>query len=147
MIDNFSRMDHSDVEEILDQSFMQRNDWTFEENQDDEDWTVVFDEEESRNDTIREWLSNCTHMQMTAACCIGNAYHSINIAFVLARLMENYEGDKLKQKFIHLARQIAESSVYGPAEDIIGDFTTFELYYGIHLNEEGIIINEELDDA
>lgn len=146
MIDNFSRMDHSDVEEILDQSFMQRNDWTFEENQDDESWTAVFGEEESRNDIIREWLSNCTHMQLTAACCIGNAYHSINIAFVLARLMENYEGDKLKQKFIHLARQIAESSVYGPAEDIIGDFTTFELYYGIHLNEEGKIINEELDD-
>lgn len=146
MIDNFSRMEHSDVEEILDQSFMQRSDWTFEENQDDEGWTAIFGEEVNRNNTIRAWLSKCTHMQMTAACCIGNAYHSINIAFVVARLMENYEGNKLKQKFSHLARQIAENSVYGPAEDIIGDFSTFELYYGIHLNEDGKIINEDLKD-
>ena len=145
MIDNFSMMEHSTVEKILDQSFMQKSDWTFDENQDDEDWTEIFGEEENRNNTIREWLSKCTHMQMTAACCIGNAYHSINIAFVLARLMENHEGNKLKQKFSHLAGQIAENSFYGPAEDILVDFTTFELYYGIHLKENGKIINEECE--
>lgn len=53
---------------------------------------------------------------------------------------------KHEQKFSQPARQIVENSVYGPAEDIIGDFSTFELYYGIHLNEDGKIINEDLTD-
>ncbi len=146
MIDNFSRMDHSEVESMLDQCFLQCQDWTFDDNQDDDDWTVVFGEEDERKATIREWLSNCTHMQMTAACCIGNAYHSINIAFVLARLMENFDGNKLNQRFKSLAGLIANNSIYGPAEDIIGVFKTFELYYGIHLEEEGSIIHEKIED-
>ena len=146
MIDNFSQMEHAEVEDVLDQSFLQKQDWTFIENQDNGDWTKLFGERGERNATIRKWLSNCTHMQMTAACCIGNAYYSINIAFVLARLLENYEGSKLEYKINQLAKFIAENSFYGPVEDIVNDFKTFELYYGIHLEEYGPIIHEEIEE-
>ena len=142
MIDNFSRMDHSYVEAILDQSFMQRPDWTLKDNQEVEEWTDVFGKGEERNALIREWLSKCTHMQMTAACCIGNAYNSINVAFVLARLMEDFEGCGRAEEFNALASLIEDYSFYGPFEDNVVDFKTFELYYGIHLKEDGPIIHD-----
>lgn len=145
MVENFSKMAHSEVETVLDTSFLQKPDWTFDIAQDDATWADLFGEENKRKDAIREWLSKSTHMQMSAACCIGNAYFSLNIAFILARLMENFEGRKLHREFIRLAKLIAENSDYGPVNDIVEVFKTFELYYGIPLYEEGPIINEKIE--
>lgn len=142
MVENFARMEHSEVESMLDACFMQKNDWTYDCCQ-EEEWKNIFGRQTERVKDIREWLSKCTHMQMTAACCIGNAYHSINVAYVLASIMEKYIGKERKNQFRILADIIAENSFYGPASDMVNDFANFDLYYGIHLNEDGPIINDE----
>lgn len=144
MIDNFMKMKHEEVEGILDQSFLRKNDWTLDGDIDDEKWLAIFGESETRKQEIREWLSKCTHMQMTAACCIGNAHHSLNIAYVVAQYMENYEGGQLDQQLRKLASRIGQYSMYAEAEDMMVDFETFKLYYGIHLETDGAIINKEL---
>ena len=137
ILDNFSQMEHEQVEKMLDECFIQKYDWTY-----DTDYDEVFGDKEERIAAIRQWLSKCTHMQMTAACCIGNAYHSLNIAFVLAVLMENYSGKALRKQFKALAEIV--NSRNDDLDSILNVFETFNLYYGIHNEEYGAIINAEI---
>lgn len=137
MVDNFAVMEHEQVEAMLDECFLQKADWTFGADYDD-----VFGNEDERIEEIREWLSKCTHMQLTAACCIGNAYHSINVAYVLARLRENCNGRLLRSKMLKLIKIVEENSMYDDADSIMRAFATFQLYYGIHFDEKGTIINK-----
>ena len=139
MVENFSRMDHEDVERLLEQSFLLRYDWTFSVRTSGTKWAPFFGKQDKRLGQIKEWLSKCTHMQMTAACCIGNAYHSINMSFVLALLMETYSGEERESAFEELADFVSERSEYYATVD---DFKTFELYYGIHLEEYGPLLEE-----
>ena len=138
MVDNFVVMEHEQVEVILDECFMQKAEWTFGADCDD-----IFGDEDERIEEIRAWLSKCTHMQMTAACCIGNAYHSINVAYVLALLMENSSGRLLRRQMIKLAKIVEENAMYDDVDSIMRVFDTFQLYYGIHFEEVGAIINKE----
>lgn len=142
MMDNFVKMDHEEVEDILDHCFIQKPDWTFSVGRENNECVRLFGTEKDRPLEIKTWLSKCTHMQMTAACCIGNTYHSINIAFVLAALMENYSGMELQRQFKYLAELLDNNFFYGPTEDFVEVFNTFCLYYGIHLQEDGAIINQ-----
>jgi hypothetical protein len=139
MIDNFASIKHTQIEEMLDESFLQAYDWTYAVGRND-----IFGDIEERIPMIRKWLSKCTHMQMTAVCCIGNAYHSINIAFVLAALMEHYSGKALRKQFKALAEIVEENALYDDLDNIMKVFDTFNLYYGIHNEEEGSIISVEL---
>lgn len=138
MIDNFIKMEHEQVEQMLNECFMKKHDWTFDIDEE------VFGDSEERVEAIRTWLSKCTHMQMTAACCIGNAYHSINIAYVLAALLENYSGKALRKQFKALAAIVEDNDFYDDIDSIMGVFDTFKLYYGIHNDENGAIINQAL---
>lgn len=140
MIDNFAQMEHERVESVLEQSFLRQSEWTFSDFFADDQWIAIFGERNSRVKAIRNWLSKCTHMQMTAACCIGNAYYSINLAYVFASMLEQYSGALLDQKFTNLAELIDKNTIYGPVEALLRDFDTFKLYYGIHLEEKGSII-------
>lgn len=142
LCENFIKMEHEEIEEMLDECFLQEYDWTFEYVS-DEKWKSLFGEMYEREPAIRNWLSKCTHMQMTAACCIGNAYHSLNVAFVLANLMENFTENERKKQFEILAKLMEKKSLYGPASNILKDFENFNLYYGIHLDEKGPIINNK----
>ena len=139
MIDNFVKMKHKQVERMLDECFMQKYDWTYDIS--DPGSANIFGKPKERTAKIRAWLAKCTHMQMTAACCIGNAYYSINLAYVLAVLVEAYEGEELNKQLKALAAIVEEYSVYGDDfENILIAFETFVLYYGIHLAENGYII-------
>ena len=137
MVDNFSQMKHEKVEAVLDECFLQKYDWTY-----DSGYEEVFGDLEIRASEIREWLSECTHMQMTAACCIGNAYHSINVAYVLAHIIENCSGSLLQEQLQLLAEIVEENSMFADIESILRVFSTFQLYYGIHYEEDGPIINK-----
>lgn len=136
MVENFARMEHRDVENVLIDSFINRYDWTYTVDLDHE-WGELFGERDTRESEIMEWLKKITHMQMTAACCIGNAYHTINISYILAIIMEKYDGEKRYEMFEELSEIINDNSDYFANVD---DFKTFELYYGIHLKEEGHVI-------
>ena len=144
-IDNFAPMGHARVEQILASSFLRTVDWTCKE-QHGAEWKKAFGKWSNRQEQIQEWLSKATIMQMTAACCIGNAYHSINLALTLAIIMEKYAGDERHAAFEALAELIEDNSFYGPKSDMMNDFKTFELYYGIHLDEEGRILDDIIDN-
>ena len=135
-IDNFSRMGHDNVVNALLQSFFRSPDWTCEEMQ-GEAWSEVFGDWEERTEPILQWMQKATVMQLTAACCIANAYESINLPFVLAYILENYSGEERKNKLDFVAEMVASTRHYGTFTDIKRDFETFEFYYGIHLEEEG----------
>lgn len=79
MIDNIAGMSHSNIENVLLQSFMQAPDWTFSGDCNDEKWEIIFGHWNTRKKQIEKWLEKCTKMQLTAICCIGNAYHTLKI--------------------------------------------------------------------
>lgn len=139
MMDNFVTMNHEQIETMLDECFLKKRDWTYRS-----DHSEIFGCIKERNPAIRDWLSKCTHMQLTAACCIGNAYHSINIAYVLATLLENYTEKTLSEQFKALAEIVEKNSMYDDFNSILQVFDTFNLYYGIHNEEDGAIINTKL---
>ena len=138
-VENFSKMPPKQVEDILADSFVNRYDWTYTVNAAGTKWEAIWGQRGVREKEIMEWLSKITQMQMTAACCIGNAYHSINVAYVLAVIMESYNGEARDAMFNELAIFIRKNSEYFANVD---DFKTFELYYGIHLTEKGNVITK-----
>ncbi len=139
MVENFSVMKHEDLEKLLYDSFLARDDWTYKFNQSDSDWVRIFGSQEIRIKTIQEWLKKCTHMQMTAACCIGNAYRSLNLSYVMAAIMENYDRSEQTTVMQTIAKKV--SPLLYSVDEIVKDFDTFQLYYGIHLKEKGKIVN------
>ena len=141
MVQNFLKMTHKEVEDMLISCFLQKHDWTFDKY--DDLWFSAFGEKDTRNKKIKEWLSKCTHMQMTAACCIGNAYDSINLSYVLAVLVESYSGAELRKQMKQLAQMINDNYGVAPINDIINDFNNFNLYYGIHFKEHGPTLDGE----
>ena len=146
LLDAFLDMEHSEVETVLEQSFLSGNDWSFIPNDTVPRWEKLFGKMNEREASIKSWLSKCSYMQMTAACCIGNALSSINVAYVLALIMENYTGASRKHEFSKLIEMINADSIFGSDEDVEEIFKTFELYYGIHLDEDGPLLNIKIDD-
>ena len=53
-----------------------------------------------------------------------------------------YDDVLLEEKFIELARILKNCGADGSLEDIVNEFKTFKLYYGIHLKENGKVINK-----
>ena len=137
MVDNFYPMQHEQVVAMLNECFLQKYDWTY-----DFGYEKVFGDSKTRVAEIKEWLSECTHMQMTAACCIGNAYHSINVAYVLALIMENCNESLWEEQFQLLAEMLEKHSMFDDVESILRVLDTFRFYYGIHFEEDGPIINK-----
>lgn len=72
-------------------------------------------------------------------CCF-----SLNMAFSMAKVLEQNPGESRRtamENFSDLAAQGTGVAGMGSAFDIMQDFDTFELYYGIHLEEDGNIIS------
>ena len=139
MVENFSKMQHKQVEAVLADSFVNRYDWTYTVDMKGTKWETIWGKRGVRETEIMAWLGKITHMQMTAACCIGNAYHTINVAYMLATIMEDYTGAEREAMFEELADIVGENSEFFASVD---DFRNFELYYGIHLNENGKVIHQ-----
>ena len=116
MVENFSKMTHEAVEKVLIDSFINRYDWTYNVDVEDTDFESIWGERGEREEEIMEWLTKITHLQMTAACCIGNAYHSLNLAYIMAIIMETYdEGDERDKKFSELVSIVNDNSDYSIA--------------------------------
>ena len=145
MIDNFAPMGHESVEQIMTNSFLTHVDWTCIERY-GTDWARIFGNWNERKKYIEQWLSKATLMQMTAACCIGNAYESLNLSLVLARVLEKYKGEERTEKLRKVAGLLAGTNQFGSCDTIYSDFKTFELYYGIHLSENGAILDTIMPD-
>lgn len=147
IIDYVSEMDKSEVLEALDGFLDNGNDWTFTRNQEKEKWVNLFGEPVARKTSIRNWLPRCTHMQLNAVNVIAKVFGSINIAYVLACLMEKYKGTQLDKEFYRYACFIYDNWDCGDSEDFYNDFKTFQLCYGIHLESNGPIIVGKISGA
>ncbi|NLT46233.1 MAG: hypothetical protein GXX80_12085 [Thermotogaceae bacterium] len=145
MLDSFCCLEHDEVKEILVSCFLKKHDWTCQVDH-GEDWLKAFGKWRVRKNLIHKWLEKATHMQMTAACCIGNAYNSLNLALTLAIIMEKNSGVQREIALEALADLLSEDLSCGDKSEIIDVFRTFELYYGIHLDENGPILGT-LDDS
>lgn len=138
-VEYFSNMDHTEIEAELEKSFLNKSDWTYVVKR------SIFGEEKSRKKDIKKWLTNCTKLQLTAACCIGNGYHSLNLAYILAGLMENFSGTEREVQIIKLAYLVESSGMFGSKDEIMTSFNNFETYYGSDLSaNEKIVHNSDL---
>lgn len=135
-VDNFSKMDRDKVAGIIADSFLHDPDWTLAV--DNEGLRVIFGSEEVRMQEMRDWLSELDNKQLTAVCCIGNAYESINIAYIFAKYLIEYNSDVLSSKIEELGRLIEALTGEFFALDIISDFETFKLYYKTESNRKTI---------
>lgn len=136
-VESFSRMEHGAIEEMLDRCFLQSRDWTYAVTDRGYKWRTLFGDENERIDIIRRWLTACTSMQLTAACCIGNAYASLNLAYVLAKTLELSGGESRFDQIQNIANLIAQVPEFGPYEEIMNTLVLFDFYYGIDLQEKG----------
>lgn len=140
LIDSFFAPSHEEVERMLDKSFLQKEDWTLDSGLEKYgEIRDLFGIRVGKRDQIRKWLAKCTKMQMTAACCIGNAYHSLNVAYQLAAFIEQHQSDDLSDQMSKLADTVAMMVGEVPF-DVMQTFRLFELYYRIHFQEYGSII-------
>lgn len=144
MIDNFAEMGRKRVIETMIDSFLTHIDWTCLENH-GKPWFKRFGDWYNRRVSIAQWLSEITLMQLTAACCIGNAYESLNISLTLALIVENYTGGERDNHLREVAHLIADTYQFGDFEEIYYDFKTFEMYYGFHFEEDGATLNGIID--
>lgn len=119
------------------------DDWTFDF-QGEKKWEMAFGEKTTRLTEMAIWLSKCTHMQLSAIIYIANEYNSLNVAYVLATALESpskYERFKTIHDFAELISEIRECSF----RRVNSDFKLFEMYYGVHITEDGPIINPEVE--
>ena len=143
LIENFINMSKEEIVILLFNSFCPEDDWTYSiHSLVSKEWGKLLGNSRLRVNRINKWLYNCTYMQITAACCIANVFSSLNLSFVLAQLLETYDDTLLEEKFIELARILKNCGADGSLEDIVNEFKTFKLYYGIHLKENGKVINK-----
>ena len=134
MVDNFASKTSEEIGESLAESFLKEADWTFKDGSSIESWDNTFGEYEERKSEIVSFMKGLTNMQLTAMCCIANAHESLNLSYVLAKIMENFEGRERFEKFSRLALMMS-NGIEKTANDYMADFETFDLYYGIHMNE------------
>lgn len=137
IIDHFSKLSHKEVEKVLDDSFLKKKDWTLDSGLETNPTArELFGIRADKKAAIRNWLSKCSHLQMTAACCIGNACYSLNVAYTIAELMEKYDGEQYREKLNTLA-DIVATCIQDTPFNIKAIFSVFELYYSIHLETNG----------
>ena len=115
------------------------DEWTFDY-QGETKWETAFGEKTTRLKEMATWLAKCTHMQLSAIIYIANEYNSLNVAYILATALESpskYESFKTIHDFAELISEIRACSF----KRVNHDFKLFEMYYGIHVLEDGPIIN------
>ncbi len=115
-------------------SFLLMNDFLM-----NEDWSVPylghvdfepqFETWQDRAEQIYNWIQKCTLMQANAASCIAHSYESLNLAFRLAAIVENFSGTEREYHLKGHANRLDCPGAF--CGDALGSFKLFSLYYGI----------------
>lgn len=133
--------------EFIESTWCEQPDWTCEQNRDSA-WHDLFGSWSDRSSKISMWLSKATIMQLSAIAVIANEYESVNLAFELARIMESYpKGDSRDKSFEYVAKVFSPAVSKHTKAELYDIFKLFELYYGIHLDSDGIIIGDPIKDC
>ena len=133
-IDNFANLGKERVIEILDDSFLKQFDWTLHCPSPDPyfymDWTSVFGPPDKVPQELRTWLEGLTIMQLSAACCIANAYESLNISYLFSLLVDKTEPEKFNETAKGLIDFLIKvMPISSTKKEIMKDIKTFKLYY------------------
>lgn len=141
MVDNFAKFTKDGMIGIID-SCNWMNNWAFDGCPSPNphvmmEWHDYFGYGSERIETIKAWMQNCTQMQLTAIVCIHNYYMCINVAFVMAyiveQLKEEEHEDALRQFFDFYSNYDCETDF----DEMWAVFQCFRIYYGVHFKEEG----------
>lgn len=98
------------------------------------------------------WLDNLSLMQLTAACCIANAYESLNISYSLATIIHEKIGKERDDAIAEFASLVDKCGFFPELNEFghllqdrgilekwpsptIRDFKNFELYYSFDLKD------------
>ena len=105
---------------------------------------------EYRIQEMKSWLDNLSLMQLTAACCIANAYESLNVSYSLATIIHEKVGEE-RDNAINEFGSLVDNCGFFPQLNVFGqllqdkgifdnwssptvwDFKNFELYYSFDL--------------
>ncbi len=127
-LDSYGPMGPEKSREVLEECFLEYQDWSFEPDLGDE-WERCFGTWPDRKDRMAEWLGRLDGMQLTAAGCIGNAYHSLNLAYTLAVISEGHDGPERPEQYSRLADLVSRNTPFFAHGDMEADFRLFDLYY------------------
>lgn len=145
MRDYFVFYSHEEAEEVVINRFKER-DWTFYvENYPSKEWRSLVGKRRNREEAIPKWLAKATHMQMVAAFNFAEYYNSLNLAFSVAIVLEEHSESERGKVLASVAKLIAEYSDYKDVGINQSRLNLFELYYGIHLEENGPILSEVIE--
>lgn len=90
----------------------------------------IFGEKTERQALIEKWLEGCSVRQLTAACCIGNGYRSLNVAYIFQMISFSEDigsDEKVKDSLINVLSQVMSIL----PTDIESDIELFKFYYGL----------------
>lgn len=141
MCDNIIQCPHTELEDNIKNCLKNASDWTYALGGDTSGWNRLFGSKISRKTEIDSWIAKITPMQMNAVLILGKKYGSINIAFVLALIVEKIPKNRQMQAFTKLADYVRNNTPYSINKN---DFEVFASYYGIHFESEGTTINNEV---
>jgi len=123
---NFKPMGQARVVEMLKECFLRKSkDITFVLGAKIKKIADIFGTEKKTVPEVEKWLEGLSTRQLTAACCIGNAYHSINLARLIAAGMADGWCKISKESFADMVSSVFQ---FEPGE-ILSDIELFELYY------------------
>lgn len=142
LVENFLPMSKQEVLNMLNTLNWERN-WTFQRCPSPDphvwmQWIVTFGQgDDKKIQLVRQWMRNCTHMQLVAMTCVYNATMSYNVAFYLAVIVEEVPEEEQEESVKHLHDFYSKFDPSIEYDEFWRIFECFRLYYGIHFQEEG----------
>ena len=96
-------------------------------------WEIIFGESNKRKEQINNWLDKCSCIQLCAISCVYNYYNSMNIPFIMSKIIDenniNEEAFlKIVTAFINECDPTFNINLFNQM------FKQFKFYYLIELN-------------
>ena len=98
-------------------------------------WKSIFGGKE-RATNIQQWLSQCSQKQLTAVTCIYNTTMSMNLAYVMAAIVEHVNPDDQEGPILEVASLFCQYVPFFTQDDIVRMFINFQLFYCIDCTSE-----------
>lgn len=129
-LDNFSKMHGDELRKLMDDCFLTPPDWTNRVSEETDEHVTYFGTWNYRKPMIQKWIAGCSRIQITALCCMGNAYHTLNIPYVLAHILEQSEPEDYDIRLRHFSAFLEKANYWGEtAKEFLEDFELFKLFY------------------
>lgn len=129
-LDKYEKMTTEEIQRELLKDFPLNGDWSFIDRR-SLAWVQFAGSIQRRTPEILLWLKKCSALQLTAVKCICDCCHSINIAFILAKIIEEHRSERRTNGICKIAKYVSQDTINGTLEKIENNFALFELFYGL----------------